>query len=105
MNTYKLYVASLRVSIREPEQDIYDDSSKYKHLKYVLVRSNDMAKFRDVATRQIYTSNFSYGSVVAIDLDNVESFNEATGNTQKHMSKRKALTLFNKRVNEMNTEE
>lgn len=101
MDTNKLYFASLRVAT-DRQYTIFIGLTTiitHKHLKYVLVQTSDMNKFRDLRTGQRYANNFSSGNW-AIDTSSLEPFNEATGNTQRYMSKRKALTLFDKKVDE-----
>jgi len=102
MNTDKLYFASLRVATDRQYRIDYIGITTivtHKHLKYVLVKTSDMEKFEDLRTGQRYTTVFRNCNY-AIDLGSIESFNETTGNTQRHITKRKALTLFDKRVDE-----
>ena len=96
MNTEKLYIASLRVATKRTLIRVGEHIVTHKHLKYVLVKSNkEMEVFKDLKTRQKYKTSFLC-SDVAIDLAEAKTFNEVTGNTQNHMTKRKALNLFDK---------
>lgn len=101
MDTNKLYFASLRVAV-DRQYRIFiglETIITHNHLKYVLVQTSDMAEFKDLRTGQRYRTTFGERNY-AIDTDSLEPFNEATGNTQRYMSKRKALTLFDKKVDE-----
>ena len=101
MDTNKLYFASLRVAI-DRRYTIFIGLSTivtHKHLKYVLVQTSDMNRFKDLRTGQRYTTTFGNRNY-AINTASLEPFNEITGNTQRHMTKRKALTLFDEKVDE-----
>jgi len=90
MNSNKLYIASLKIYNRMNWSEKFCDYiMEYKHLKFVLVKSNNMVKFVDVQTKQKYNCNsFDY------ILRDITPFNDIMSNTSKNISKRKALTLF-----------
>ena len=104
MNTEELYVASLRIVIYRKNFESDFQTRVNKHLKYVLVQSNDMIKFNDVKTGEYYQTGFRDENI-GIDLLALMPFNEITGNPEKYIEKRKALTLFDKKVNEWRSKE
>ena len=100
MNTHKLYIASLRCVIKRISPCIEELIITHRHVDYILVKGNNsLNAFQNVKTGQKYGCDFC-DRYLAIDLEETIPFNEATGNTQRYMSKRKALTLFDKKVDE-----
>ena len=94
MNTKKLYIASLRVSLSYISKGFYQNHISHKHQEYVLVKTKDMKKFKDLKTGKKYKTYFGYNNYEAIDIGSIKPFNEVIGNTKKYMTKRKALNLF-----------
>ena len=102
MNADRLYVASLRAVIHVGAFKI-----THTHKKYVLVKrlGYDLACFKDLDTKKKYTNLFnncvSGEGDCGIDLVTLQTFSEATGYNEHHITKRKALALFNQKVKRM----
>lgn len=96
MNTDRLYIASLRMIVNQTAFQV-----THKHVKYVLVKSLgiDFYAFKDLSTNDRYNYLF-YNGNNGVDLETIQTFSEATGYTKRHITKRKALTLFNQKVEE-----
>ena len=99
MKTDNLYIASLRVVIKRVNLNAFKQKRTHKHLKYVLVKSDDMQKFIDIKTNEEYAKGFELNDR-GIVLKYCYPFNDMIGNDKEKISKRKALKLFNERVNE-----
>jgi len=96
MNTNKVYIASLRVALNHVSKGFFQQYVSHEHKEYVLIKTNDMEKFKDLRTGKKYRNYFRYNNYEAIDMDSIRPFNEMVGNTKKYMTKRKILKLYDK---------
>ena len=101
MRTDKIYVASLRIAINRISTGFFQSGCINKHAEYVLVKTKDMETFKNIKTGEKY--NYYFGKKdKAIDVSSITPFNEVVNNEKKHLSKRKALTLFEDKMNKQN---
>ena len=98
MNTDKIYIARLGVIKCKDYVEPGDDLASFYYIgKYKLVREyTKKEKYIDLETRERYDACPSEDKIGERFLvpGTFESFNSVTGNTKKHLSKNKVLSLY-----------
>ena len=100
MKTKKIYVMNLNVVSKKRcyiTGDTMRADIETKSLKKVLVKKN-IFRYIDLKTNEKYSSRVSCYSDIGDKFlmpENKISFNELSDNSQKHLSKKKVLSIFN----------
>ena len=99
MNTKNVYISSLSKVSNIDSDGLKSYALGFKHLKYVLVKINDVKHIcTDLNTLEVYEisefGNYNVGNI-CLNPNYIRPFNFVTGNTKKYLSKKKILKMYN----------